>query len=104
MVDPGLYISDRHERSKKPKDESWKRGPKITLKDCINGTGEVQKTTLKEILGNKFVEEGKMGFGKYRDLSYKEVKEKDRDYWEWALENIGTFEAKVRKTNPELLK
>lgn len=97
MTDPGLYIHDRHERSKKPNDNAWKKGPKITLKDCMNGTGEMEKTTLKEMLGNKFVPEDEMKFGKYKGQKLQWVKENDPNYWEWATQNVGGFDRLAKK-------
>ena len=92
MTDSLLYISDRHERNKNPKDDSWKKGPKITLKDCIDGTGEMEKTTLKDILGNKFTPDNQMKFGKYKGKELKWVKDNDRGYWDWAIDNVAGFD------------
>lgn len=97
MTDDLLYLSDLHERKKNPKDDSWKKGPKITFKDCVNGTGEMQKTTIKEILGSKFVPDDEMKFGKHKGQKLTWVKENDEGYWNWAIDNVGGFDKLAAK-------
>lgn len=92
MTDPLLYASDLHERKKNPKDDSWKKGPKITLTNCVEGKGEMQKTTMKEILGNKFTPDDEMKFGKHKGQKLAWVKANDRGYWDWAIDNVDGFE------------
>lgn len=44
MVDPILYAEDRL----KPRSDTWRKGPKITKSDIMNGTGEIQKISHAE--------------------------------------------------------
>lgn len=68
---------------------------KITLKDCINKTGLVEKLT------NLFPENetGLVGFGKYSDKSHKWIKENDLRYFDWMYENVYKFKIGADRNN-----
>ena len=77
-------------------DNNWKDSPKfkdikgITLSDCLNGTGQIEKITKgyftpAKPVGNVFK------FGKYKGRSYQEVEEENPGYISWCRENIKNF-------------
>jgi hypothetical protein len=98
MTDDLLYQIDKQKHKQNVDKNAWKKGPRISLKNCMEGTGEMQKTTLKEILGNKFMPDDEMKFGKYRGKPLKWVKENDEGYWNWAIDNIPNFDKLAAKT------
>ena len=79
----------------------WMAGPRVTFRDMNEGTGLMER--VEEPLGSTSSrgapggKSGVMTFGKYRGKSFSEVKEQDPNYWDWVIENIGGFRAKVIK-------
>jgi hypothetical protein len=98
MTDPLLYAQD----CAKPKSEEWRKGPRITLEDCVRGTGSMQKMAKGELHGKtqgavaksattQRAKPATMGFGKFRERLLVDVYEQDRRYFDWCLENVNGF-------------
>lgn len=81
-----------------PKEEKIKYGPwskeqKISAADIKNKTGWIaNETQSQEDYGA-----AKVGFGKFKDLTLRELREEQPNYFNWANDNVPRFAAMVRK-------
>lgn len=89
----------------KLKDESWRKGPKITMQDILNERG-VERITAEELRTGKSRESARnqsrnkqeskvMGFGKYRDELILDVWESNQNYIRWAVQKVNGFRTKA---------
>lgn len=72
--------------------EKYLKLEKISLENCIEGTGQIQKISSKEIFARSLPT---IQFGKYKGKTYKWLKENDPHYFTWAEENVEGFGIKA---------
>lgn len=95
-MDLARYLTD----ISRPKTNEWKtNGPKISFKDCLRGTGAMEFVPRNELFETEKREkdDSLMNFGKYAQKKVLWVRNHDRRYFEWALENVKGFEERVNK-------
>lgn len=79
--------------------EDYKTNPKfaklekISLENCLKCTGQIERLDTKKLLDEVLP---KMGFGKYKEKTFKWVQENDPGYMGWCIENISGFAAKAK--------
>jgi hypothetical protein len=76
---------------------------KITLENCINGTGAMEK--IKSILPNSSAGIKKthvagpnapLGYGKYANKTMLEIKRDDPSYFSWMFNNVEKFKKQAK--------
>lgn len=81
--------------------KDWKTSPgftnirPITLDDCKNGTGQVEKIKPEALAPEN--KAGVMKFGKNKGREFSWIKQNDPGYWGWMLENIEGIEKQIPK-------
>ncbi len=83
----------------RPKTDEWKKGDKITLKNCKYGTGcmeivssrELFKDVRKKLNNSEKEDESIMQFGKYKGEKIEWVSKNHKHYFSWCLENVNGF-------------
>lgn len=92
----------------------WRKNPKylaikrISLSDCINGTGQIEK--LKSLFDKPANESAKsrddnyrsdcggvVAFGKMKGKTYVWVSENEPNYFSWMVENVDKFRIEANK-------
>jgi hypothetical protein len=84
----------RLKNSKQPK-KDWGKGSKITRADidnAIKNGGELIMSDNDMAMKPKTT----LGFGKHANRTYEWVKQYDRQYFNWACENVQGFAAKAK--------
>ncbi len=79
---------------KRPKNDSWKRGARITkaqIAIAVKNGGELELS-----LDDIGVVDKTLKFGKYKGKTYNWVYKNDPRWLDWAFENIQGFETKAR--------
>ena len=72
--------------------EKFLKLEKISLENCLEGTGEIQKIKASEIRAKSLPT---IQFGKYKGKTYRWLKENDPHYFAWAEENVEGFGIKA---------
>lgn len=101
--------ASEHELEQK---RAWRKNPKfraivgISKEDLLNGSSYIEKlkwppwdsrNNKKGTPQSNQTDLAKIGFGKHAQLTYKELKEKQPGYRQWAIENIRGFKEKAEK-------
>jgi len=92
------------------KRRAWLKSPKflsikgISKDDLVNGSSYVEKLKWppwdkrNDVKGAPQISDDLVGFGKYSSKTIKWVKDNDKYYFSWALENVPRFTAKVKQS------
>lgn len=100
---------DLHDRSNWTATGAWREGIAITLDDLKSGSDLIERVTSEEWFKSTQGTAAKpaprkdwktpvgrtMGFGKHKDRLMADVQEEDPRYWQWCLDEIPSFRAKV---------
>jgi hypothetical protein len=86
------------------KKRAWRKSPKylaikkITRADLENGSDYIEKLDSPPWNKKSDSNPGKLvGFGKYKHLTYEELKEQQPGYYNWACSEIKGFKEKAMK-------
>ncbi len=85
------------EAKKKPKNDSWKKGSRITKEQiaiAIKSGGELELTQDDLGIVDKVIK-----FGKYKGKSYNWVYKNDLNWMTWAFGNVQGFKTKAIAAN-----
>jgi len=87
--------------------KGWRDNPvfknikKITSGDLEDGTGEIQRLKYPPWDGRNNdddkIPDEKIGYGKYADKKYGELKEENPRYFSWMTENVPRFRLKAAR-------
>lgn len=78
--------------------KDWRKSEKfqnilgISLQDCINCTGQIERAVIFPKASDKpEKDENCLTFGKYRGKTLEWVQQNDPGYWQWMKENVKGF-------------
>jgi hypothetical protein len=98
--------ASEHELEQK---RAWRKNPKflaivgVSKEDIYNGSNYIEKLEYppwdkrNDTKGAQPATSAKVGFGKHANLTYKELKEQQPGYWNWAIKEIKGFKEKAEK-------
>lgn len=86
------------------KKEKWLQIVGITNEDLKNGSDYIEKLKYPPWdkrndgkSGSQPIQTNLVGFGKYSNLTYEELKTKNLGYFLWAVESVPRFRAKAKE-------
>jgi len=94
---------EREKRGKWRKDPRWLNIKGVTKEDLINGSAYIEKLPYPpwDSRNNKGAQQvnqtNLVGFGKYSSKEVSWVRDNDSNYFNWMLENVPKFAAKVKQ-------
>lgn len=94
----------------KVRDDSWRKGPRITKENMDKATGVMQRATREDwgdSAGHKggsrptqvvaAKDGGRLGFGKHKDMTLEQVYTREPGYWSWMEENVEWIQPRLKK-------